>query len=62
MLALCISLGTCASSPRPRPLLPPQPVAADNGQPKMEAALAALQQAKGELEAAANFIDYAALR
>jgi len=28
----------------------------------MEAALAALQQAKGELEAAANFIDYAALR
>jgi hypothetical protein len=53
MLALCLSLGSCASSPQPRPLLPPQPLAADNGQPKMQAALAALQQAKGELEAAA---------
>jgi len=53
MLAFCFSIGACASSPQPRPQLQPQPVAADNGQPKMQAALVALQQAKGELEAAA---------
>jgi hypothetical protein len=42
-LALALALFGCAHSPPP---------AADNGQPKMQAALQALQQAKGETEAA----------
>jgi hypothetical protein len=53
ILAICLSFGSCASSPQPRPQLQAQPIAADNGQPQMQAALAALQQAKGEIEAAA---------
>ena len=47
-LALSLALAACASAPQPQP----QPAAADNGQPKMQAALLALQQAKGELETA----------
>jgi hypothetical protein len=49
---LCVTffslLVACASSPPP----PPMPIAADNGQPKMQAALEALEQARMEAEAA----------
>ena len=47
-LALSLALAACASAPQPQP----QPAAADNGQPKMQAALRSLQQAKSETEAA----------
>jgi hypothetical protein len=50
MLALCFTLGACATAPPPPPAGPV--MAAENGQPKMQAAMAALQQAKGEVEAA----------
>jgi hypothetical protein len=43
-LALCLCLSACATGP--------QVVAADNGQPKMQATLASLQHARGEVEAA----------
>jgi hypothetical protein len=49
-MALVVSAVGCASSPPPQ--AQPQPVAADNGQPKMQAALAALQQAQSETQAA----------
>ncbi|HZS40474.1 MAG TPA: hypothetical protein VFF06_26765 [Polyangia bacterium] len=49
LLSLCLSFVACASAPQP---MPTGAVAADNGQPKMQAAMAALQQAKAETEAA----------
>ena len=50
MLVLCLSLVACATTPKAGVAV--RPIAADNGQPKMQAALAALQQAKAEAEAA----------
>ena len=46
-LAFCSLFAACASSPPPRPML-----AADNGQPKMQAAQQALEQARMEAQAA----------
>src|ERR1022692_3074269 len=47
-LAFCSLFAACASSPPP----PPPMLAADNGQPKMQAAQQALQQARMEAQAA----------
>jgi hypothetical protein len=61
LAVLCVAIAGCASAPAPVAQQPvaqqpvaqqPAPAAADNGQPKMQAALQALQQAKGETEAA----------
>ena len=49
VLVMGFSFAACASSPPPAAATP----AADNGQPKMQAAMQALQQARGEAEAAA---------
>ncbi len=49
---LCVALSACASAPPPRPVDNAQPAAADNGQPKMQAALDALHQAQQATEAA----------
>ncbi len=45
-LMFALAVGACATAPETRP------VAADNGQPKMQAALAALQAAMAEVQAA----------
>ncbi len=50
-LALCGLMLGCATDPPPPPGRPVM-AAADNGQPKMQAAMASLQGAKAELEAA----------
>ncbi len=50
MAGMCLAAMACASSPPPAG--PPVRMAADNGQPKMHAALQALQHAKAETEAA----------
>jgi hypothetical protein len=50
-ILLCLTLAACASSPSPPPATAVA-VSADNGQPKMQAALAALQHARAEVEAA----------
>jgi hypothetical protein len=47
-VTFCSLFLACASSPPP----PPMGMAADNGQPKMQAALQALEQARMEAEAA----------
>lgn len=47
-LAFCSLFAACASSPPP----PPPVLAADNGQPKMQAAQQALEQARMEAQAA----------
>jgi hypothetical protein len=49
LLSTISFLAACASSPPPPPVM----VAADRGQPKMQAAQAALQQAAAEVQAAA---------
>jgi hypothetical protein len=46
---LCVGLGGCAESPPPQPVAP---IAADNGQPKMQAAWNALQNARVAVETA----------
>jgi hypothetical protein len=51
LLAFCSLLAACASAPRP-PVAPPPMVTTDNGQPKMQAALQALEQARVETTAA----------
>ncbi len=54
-LALCLAFAACAHNPPPpaaQPAAQPVVVAADNGQPKMQAALSALQRAKASIEAA----------
>ena len=49
-LAFCSLFTACASSPPPPPAAPM--LAADNGQPKMQAAQQALEQARMEAQAA----------
>lgn len=50
LLVLAGGLSGCASRPRP---MPGPPLTADNGQPKMQAALASLERARGSLQSAA---------
>lgn len=50
IIASLAFLVACASSPPPPPVS--APVAADNGQPRMQAALGALQRAQSEVNAA----------
>jgi hypothetical protein len=49
VVTICSLLAACATSPPPPPM-----VAADNGQPKMQAALQALQEAMMETQAASR--------
>ncbi|HEV3030332.1 MAG TPA: hypothetical protein VG319_01755 [Polyangia bacterium] len=51
VLTFCSLLAACASSPPP-PAAPPPMAATDSGQPKMQAALQALEQARAETTAA----------
>jgi len=50
LLLSCVLVAGCAPVPRP---VPGPPLAADNGQPRMQACLGALQRARGSLESAA---------
>jgi hypothetical protein len=53
VLLSCGALGACAvAPPAPPPPGPGAPIAADNGQPKMQAAFAALQRADASLQRA----------
>ncbi|MGD0835637.1 MAG: hypothetical protein ABSB49_03215 [Polyangia bacterium] len=52
-LLLSFSVGICGCASRPRPM-PGPPLAADNGQPKMQATLIALQRARASLQSAAH--------
>ena len=53
VLLSCGVLGACAvAPPPPPPTNPGVPMAADNGQPKMQAAFAALQRADASLQRA----------
>jgi hypothetical protein len=49
-LAIALGLAACGGAQTPPPA--PPPAAADNGQPRMQAALGALERAKVEVEAA----------
>ena len=51
-IIISLAIGACGGSPPPPVQAAPAAIAADNGQPKMQAALEALQRAKAEVTAA----------